>query len=662
MKIAIHNAFKGDNYAESELAKRLCIAAGNIGWKAIEVGSSSEIKNFDPDLVLATHFRTPKLTKYPYYGCMWNPPVCFEKEEAYIKNILSYDAYICSSEPIKVWLQDLLYNTSKKTVIAPFYPSCNETPYQPPDLQNPRLVYLGTNWDGLRFQDLFSKLELEEYVEIYGKKSGWQHLTSAYKGELPFDGMSVLNTLNKAGVGLCLHSNEHCKVAVPSMRIFEIAASGAVAICGEHDFIKENFGDSVLYLASSLSPTEKVQQIAEYINWIKDNRRNALEMSREAHRIFVEKFALEKLFLNLLPSHQETINKKGFAPLHDLDKNSSYHSQKTVQLIVRVGGRDTSKIKRALDSIAAQTYPNISIILARWNQVEGLDELLETYREKIPIEVIDIEKSGCRSTPLWRGINAVSADYFGILDDDDLIYPNHIYSLVSLLEEHQDCGVAYSGSIHVWEVDGDEDENDLQFNSQPITEPASLEHFKPFEIAEFMHLKNFITSNSFIVKSSIIDEKIRKDPRLHFLEDFFLLINLSIRTQFVFSYEATSEFYHRYSQRDNSVFEDKEKWNEAAHRIERMMWNQEFPDRQTLGRFRSMLAELERLRAQLQQTQGELERSHSQLQQTQGELARSQSQLQHALGTITAMESSKFWKLRKVWFRLKKILGLPTTE
>jgi glycosyltransferase involved in cell wall biosynthesis len=74
-------------------------------------------------------------------------------------------------------------------------------------------------------------------------------------------------------------------------------------------------------------------------------------------------------------------------------------------------------------------------------------------------------------------------------------------------------------------------------------------------------------------------------------------------------------------------------------------------------------SELERSQSQLQHTQNELERSHSQLQHTQNELERSQSQLQQtqselerSQNNILAMESSKFWKLRQLWFKAKKIL------
>ena len=65
-------------------------------------------------------------------------------------------------------------------------------------------------------------------------------------------------------------------------------------------------------------------------------------------------------------------------------------------------------------------------------------------------------------------------------------------------------------------------------------------------------------------------------------------------------------------------------------------------------------AELARSQLQHQQTQIELERLQSQLHQTQTELMRSQT-------TISAMESSKFWKLRTTWFWLKQTVGLTNT-
>ncbi|GAA6618191.1 methyltransferase domain-containing protein [Scytonema sp. NUACC26] len=83
---------------------------------------------------------------------------------------------------------------------------------------------------------------------------------------------------------------------------------------------------------------------------------------------------------------------------------------------------------------------------------------------------------------------------------------------------------------------------------------------------------------------------------------------------------------------------------------------------QSRSQLHNTQAELEQSQSQLHNTQAELEQSQSQLQHTQAELEQSRSQLQNTQAeleqlkvTIAAMESSKFWKLRKQWFKLKKI-------
>lgn len=68
-------------------------------------------------------------------------------------------------------------------------------------------------------------------------------------------------------------------------------------------------------------------------------------------------------------------------------------------------------------------------------------------------------------------------------------------------------------------------------------------------------------------------------------------------------------------------------------------------DNETLG---SLQKKLERLKAKLAQSQAELTRTHTEA----TELA----------NRIRAMETSKFWQLRKNWFRFKRVVGLGDNE
>ena len=474
-------------------------------------------------------------------------------------------------------------------------------------------------------------MDAKSYMDIYGAKGAWSYLSNSYRGLLPFDGTSIVKALNRAGVGLCLHKDEHRETATPSLRIFEITASGAVAICQEHPFIREAFGDAVLYLDWSLDATGKVAQISEHMRWIAANPEAARQMSKKAYDIFAERYSLEVLLRNLIPYHEKLIAEKGFVAIRT-KYSAAAPTEEKVQIIVRVGDRDVKSIERALDSIAHQTDDRIGAIIVKYREVGGLAEALEKYLDRFAIKVVESPYTGFRSTQLWAGLKHVSAEYFAVLDDDDLIYPNHVSSLLALIENNKRFGIAYSGAIRVWESAGARESKTAKLISQAtklIVSPTvsdgvtELAYFDPFDINRLVALDNFITSNSFLGRSALLDD-LSEDPRMEMAEDLFLLLSLSLKTEFVFSYEVTSEFLWRIGEKENATFAGNPVWERSLEQIKRIFWQQDFPAAQRIGvSYDSQAVEIRRL----------------------------QNHIAH-------MERSKFWRLRERWFKVKKAINL----
>ncbi len=73
-------------------------------------------------------------------------------------------------------------------------------------------------------------------------------------------------------------------------------------------------------------------------------------------------------------------------------------------------------------------------------------------------------------------------------------------------------------------------------------------------------------------------------------------------------------------------------------------------------------SQIQGLTTQLQQNQGELERSQTLIQAMESQLHQNQGNLERLQTLVEAMESSKFWKLRKLWFRLKGVMGLTRSS
>ncbi|MDX2231117.1 MAG: hypothetical protein NW220_15885 [Leptolyngbyaceae cyanobacterium bins.349] len=618
MRIAIQNTYFGKRYAETELARRIVLAAERIGWDAIEAGTAAELHQYQPDFVLVLHFKTPKLTPFPTYGCLWNPTVLIETDKQFIRHILSYDAYLASANTTEQWLGDRLYNTPKKYFIAPFFTSCNRTDYRAPSLRSPHIAYVGTNWDGERFKDLFLALEQQHCSEIYGNPTGWAYLKSSYRGALPFDGVSVLNALNQAGVGLCLHRDEHTREGIPSMRIFEIAASGAIAICGEHSFIRKYFADTVLYLDHTLNVTEQVAQITDHLNWITTHPETVLEMSREAHRIFVENFALETLLLNLQPYHQALCQQK--RPVQHISvQSASTATSSLVQLIVRTRDRTITSLQKTLDSIKQQTYPNIVVLLLNEQNLESLHPLLKNYQNSLSLEVLNYHSQPYHSHDLWQGLQSLAGDYFGILESGSVIYPTHLETLVQILNQFPQIGIAYSEVVQIQQNDPDPA---AIANSYEILDRAILAPELSSEFADLLPFTHAINLNSFVARSPLIDELLKRDPKLMYLEELFLLLNLGTRDRALFSYEVTCEVQEAENQLTVGIQPFEE---ESFQRIQMMMRDREFAGNNT----------------------------YDKLKQTRWQLQQTQTELQAAQQRIAAMETSKFWQLRKLWLQLK---------
>ena len=112
-----------------------------------------------------------------------------------------------------------------------------------------------------------------------------------------------------------------------------------------------------------------------------------------------------------------------------------------VSVIIRTIGRVT--LKQALDSVCAQSFANVEIVLV---DADGAGNL-EQWREQCerPLKVV------CRDHPLKRaaaanaGLAAASGDFLMFLDDDDWLLPDHVQVLTSALRCNERSRVVYSG-------------------------------------------------------------------------------------------------------------------------------------------------------------------------------------------------------------------------
>ena len=571
LRIAIQDSFPNlPITSEKEFIRRAIIALGSLGHQAVSVETSDEIIAYRPDVVLVTHFCTPKLTAFPTVGLMWSPPSFYAKIQSFYRNILSYDGYLSGSRQVTQFLSDLLFAANKKAPVSEYmYPSCMTTPFVEESPSTVSLFYAGVNWDNERYIDLFRILDKDVSLHLFGPPKGWRGLKNSYRGTLPVDGIAVLETIRKHGAALCIHRPEFRAANTPSSRLFETAAAGAVIIGDEFDFTKEHFAGAMLFIDPEQSPPEIAKQIKDHLTWINSHREAAREMARRSYNIFVEKFCLEKLFANIGSLVDEIREASLICPKATTERLGT--EGPLVQYIIRVGCRPVTVINRCLESLAQQTYNRIGIIIVQFAEVSGLMKLLNSYESRFEsIEMIRTQGSGSlRSNSLWKGLRAVRAPYFGILDDDDSLHPNHVATLVEKLLENKSYRFAYSGAIQAEDDDGiylDARNFHVGSETRTIKERRSLRHLEPYNKAKLLRLENYIASNAWLASRELLDSRVLTDPDLSVGEDFYLCLMFLQRTEFVPTWKPTAVYHFRSTSKDNSVL-NRDLWRHWDERI-----------------------------------------------------------------------------------------------
>ena len=323
----------GIKNAEDECVARIKHSASQLGIDVIEIlpdGRYLEDPNRvicpdDVDFVLHLHYQTPKNYDAFSIVALWNP-VRFYMEWDYqrtTRNLLTHnDFFSCGSAPAdgmaRRKIQDSPCHIDEFFTL---YHSVHENVH-PPSLGEGKLFYAGINWDvlqgkGSRHGPVLRLLEGSGNLKIFGPKlfmgiNVWNGFNS-YQGEIPFDGVSMIHEISKAGISLVLSSEAHKESELMSSRLFESIAAGALVIADENPFSLKHFGDSLLYVNASQNPPLVAKQIMTHLEWARANKEEALRKIERAQEIFSERFShksnLTRIFKNLTDRKEKIRNK-----------------------------------------------------------------------------------------------------------------------------------------------------------------------------------------------------------------------------------------------------------------------------------------------------------------------------------------------------------------
>jgi hypothetical protein len=555
-RVALLNRY-GDWWDQRERVSRLRVAFARMGIEFELFDKSEAIDAFAPDCVIVTSLQDPKLTKFPTYGLIDEPLHAFLQVPRFVRNLLTYDGHLTISPVMKQILGDLTFSARKlDTGTAFFGITFPMTVLDLPELREPKLCYVASDLTRTHFDTLLERLAREGALQLFGADGRWTgRLAGAYTGTLASDGEAIASVYRAAGAGLCLNACDDVNKRI-SPRLFEIVGSGAVAVANRSDHLVETFGDTLLYIDPAASVDAARAEILDHLAWIKANPEEAQRKIIRAHRIFADRFAVERLVPNLIELHQRTLVAKGYVPA----PGERPETLPSVSFIVRTGGRSRPFLERALDSLAAQNYPKLQVIFVLHKHFEWMDEIIAKYTPALKFKIVEALGS-LRSTAIVRGMEAVDTNLFGMLDDDDELLPNHVRTLVKTLRYHDGRDwrgrilLAYASSYIV--SDGAVYPERPQWRDALFQERGELrvlEHYRFWNAEEMAQHFWYVMSNGWLAHRDVIDDEVLADPETDTCEDLYFELQFAQRTHFAFSGETTA--IHHYHSHGNSTFVD----------------------------------------------------------------------------------------------------------
>ncbi|EGF31442.1 Glycosyltransferase [Oxalobacteraceae bacterium IMCC9480] len=195
-------------------------------------------------------------------------------------------------------------------------------------------------------------------------------------------------------------------------------------------------------------------------------------------------------------------------------------------------------LEQAMQSVLNQTYGAIELLVVE-DGGESLQELVASVAERAPsgckIRFLSNPKLG-RSAAGNAGLAAAAGSFLMFLDDDDLLFSDHVETLVMKLLLDETLSAAYSLSIEVQtKIDSAMD----SYVEETFHTPSLFRQEWDYEV---LLDHNFIPIQAILFKRELYERHGGFDPALEQLEDWNLWLRYGHGNRFVYIPKTTSLF------------------------------------------------------------------------------------------------------------------------
>jgi glycosyltransferase involved in cell wall biosynthesis len=322
-------------------------------------------------------------------------------------------------------------------------------------------------------------------------------------------------------------------------------------------------------------------------------------------------------------------------------------------IIVRTKDRP-KLLKRALQSIAGQTYRPIEVVLVNDGGCDLDIEELKTILAEVGLNYIRLEENTGRAHAGNTGIENARGEYIGFLDDDDEFSPEHVALLVTTLRRTADKA-AYCDCEMVSRT--------YDFETMKFAETERhLFSSKDFSLSELL-LENYIPLTTILFHRDLFSEVGTFDETLTAFEDWDILIRCGSRHSFTHINQVTA-MYVQWSA-DLQIAQSREKWGFLDNEYDKVI--QKHRDkftpvivRQLRDRLKQLTADRERQEREALLRDDEIARLRAFLRDKEEMIERTSNRcrdLENALSErekhIRIIHSGRGWRLLSRYYKIR---------
>jgi glycosyltransferase involved in cell wall biosynthesis len=194
----------------------------------------------------------------------------------------------------------------------------------------------------------------------------------------------------------------------------------------------------------------------------------------------------------------------------------SIESSPLVSVVIPTYNR-ANLVVETVESVIAQTYPNVEIVVVDDGSTDDTVDTLGPYRGRV--KLVRQPNAG-RSVARNTGMHHTSGKYIVFLDSDDLLLPESLAVRVTFLEAHPEVDLVYGDGFA------------LEESGRLFELGSHIRRFPPTNHDEFVH--EFCKTNFFppllaLVRRSTLVDRESFDPEIVGLEDWDLWLRMLFR-------------------------------------------------------------------------------------------------------------------------------------